>query len=56
MKDPQLDAAMRNLAARMAAIEPPASVEAAVMAEFDRAQGRRAGLLGCGQVHSSFFD
>ena len=55
MKDPQLNAAMRNLAARIAAIEPPAAVEAAVMAEFDRAQGRRRlrMLALCGAVAAS---
>jgi len=41
MNDPQLDAARRKLAARMAAIAPPEGLEAAVMAEFDRAHRRR---------------
>ncbi len=41
MNDPQMEAAMRNLAARVAAVTPPEGLEAAVMAEFDRAHRRR---------------
>ena len=41
MNDPQLGAAMRNLAERVAAIEAPDGLEAAVMAEFDRVHRRR---------------
>jgi hypothetical protein len=48
MNDPQLESGMRNLAARVAAIEPPGEIEAAVMAEFDRVHRRpwRAFVLG----------
>ena len=41
MNDPQLESAMRNLASRVRAVEPPAGLENAVMAEFDRAHRRR---------------
>jgi hypothetical protein len=41
MNDPDLRPALRQLAARMSAVEPPAGMEAAVMAEFDRAHRRR---------------
>ncbi len=45
MNDPQLDSGMRNLAAHVAAIDPPGEIEAAVMAEFGprpSPPGRRA--------------
>ena len=44
MSDPQLDPAMRRLAARVEAIRPPEGIEAAVMAEFDRVHRRRSPL------------
>ena len=48
MKDPQLESRMRNLAAQVAAIEPPEEMERAVMAAFDRAQRhRRIRVLAC---------
>ena len=55
MKDPQLESALRNLAARIAAIEPPKEMEAAVMAEFDRTRSRRRGrvLAICGALAAS---
>ncbi|HUB81876.1 MAG TPA: hypothetical protein VMB03_23920 [Bryobacteraceae bacterium] len=43
MNNPQLESKMRNLAERVAAIEPPEGLEDAVMAAFDRAQRRRRG-------------
>lgn len=55
MNDPQMGPAMRNLAARVAAIEPPEGLEAAVMAEFDRAHRRRPAriLALCGALAAS---
>jgi hypothetical protein len=55
MNDPQLKAAMRNLSARVAAIEPPEGIEAAVMAEFDRARRHRSMpvLAICGALAAS---
>jgi len=57
MSDPQLRPAMRNLAERIAAVEPPAGLEAAVMEEFDRAQRRRRAaprtLALCGALAAS---
>jgi hypothetical protein len=55
MKDPQIGPAMRNLAARVAAVEPPACLEAAVMAEFDRVHRRKPGrvLALCGTLAAS---
>ena len=44
MKDPELEASLRRLAKRVAAVEPPGSVDAAVLAEFDRAH-RRGGTV-----------
>jgi hypothetical protein len=41
MNDPQFESRMRDLAARVAAIEPPEGMERAVMAAFDRAHRRR---------------
>jgi hypothetical protein len=41
MNDPQLRSGMRDLAKRVAGIEPPEGLEAAVMAEFDLAHRRR---------------
>jgi hypothetical protein len=41
MNHPQFGPAMRNLAARVAAVDPPDGLEAAVMAEFDRVHRRR---------------
>ena len=41
MRQPELNAALRDLAAKVAAIEPPGSLEADVMAEFDRAHNSR---------------
>jgi hypothetical protein len=41
MNDPQLRSGMRDLAKRVAGIEPPEGLEAAVMVEFDRAHRRR---------------
>ncbi|HEX3746085.1 MAG TPA: hypothetical protein VHW09_19230 [Bryobacteraceae bacterium] len=55
MRDPQLEASMRRLAAQVAAMETPQSVEAAVMAEFDRVHRRRPGraLAFCGALAAS---
>jgi hypothetical protein len=55
MNDPQFGPAMRNLAARVAAIEPPEGLEGAVMAEFDRAHRRRPlrVLAVCGGIAAS---
>jgi hypothetical protein len=55
VNDPQLESRMRELAARVAAIEPPEGAEAAVMAEFDRVQGRgRARVFAlCGALAAS---
>lgn len=55
MNDPQMEAAMRNLAARVAAIAPPEGLEAAVMAEFDRTHRRRPTrvLAMCGALAAS---
>jgi hypothetical protein len=55
MNDPQLEASMRRLAARVAAIEPPGGIEAAVMAEFDRAHHRKRvrAFAMCGALAAS---
>jgi hypothetical protein len=59
MNDPQLGPSLRDLAARVAAVEPPAGLEAAVMAEFDRAHRRRRtvratrALAMCGAMAAS---
>ena len=46
---------MRSLAARMAAIPPPPEIEAAVLAEFDRAHRRTRGRMValCGALAAS---
>jgi hypothetical protein len=55
MNDPQLEARMRRLAALAGQITPPEGLEAAVMAEFDRAHRRRPGrvLAMCGALAAS---
>jgi hypothetical protein len=55
MNHPQLGPAMRNLAERVAGIEPPEGLESAVMAEFDRAHRRRPSrmLAMCGALAAS---
>ena len=55
MNDPQWGPAMRRLADRVAAIEPPAALERAVMAEFDRVHRRRPlrFLAACGALAAS---
>lgn len=55
MNDPQLQAGMRKLASRVAAIEPPEGIEKAVMAEFDRAhRPRRARVFAlCASLAAS---
>jgi hypothetical protein len=55
MNHPQLGPAMRNLANRVAGIEPPEGLEAAVMAEFDRAHRRRPAPIFamCGALAAS---
>jgi hypothetical protein len=55
MKDPQLQSAMRNLATRMAAVEPPQAIEDGVMAEFDRTHRPRPTrlLAVCGALAAS---
>jgi hypothetical protein len=55
MNDPQMEAARRHLAARVAAVAPPDGLEAAVMAEFDRAHRRQPTrmLAMCGALAAS---
>jgi hypothetical protein len=55
MNHPQLGPAMRNLAERVAMIEPPEGLEATVMAEFDRAHRRRPARMFamCGALAAS---
>jgi hypothetical protein len=55
MNDPQWEAARRNLVARVAAVTPPDGLEAAVMAEFDRAHRRRPARMFalCGALAAS---
>jgi hypothetical protein len=55
MNDPELRPALRHLAAHMSAVSPPAGMEAAVMAEFDRVhQNRPIRVLAlCGSLAAS---
>ncbi len=55
MNDPQMEAAMRNLAARVASVAPPDGLEAVVIAEFDRTRRRRPSRIYalCGALAAS---